>query len=525
MEIKFKTPGDNPFTALLQLLDVKFTQSYSNQLYNEHPYKNNLLGFSKMLSEYGIKNIGIRVENKEQKIFELELPFIAYVGGDFVIVYKITNLKVYYIWNNKKIELAIETFCENWSGIALLVECTPISIEPDYGKHHVTEVYSYFQKSILCILISLSLIIFVYRSKVYGNQGMMILILLNLFGVYTGYLLVQKQVHIHSDYADRICSLFKKGDCNSVLESKASKLFGLIGWSEIGLSYFFSNLLLLCIAPTFINYFALINVCALPYSFWSVWYQKVKIKQWCPLCLIVQILLLSIFVVDICFGFLAPLNFAVRDILSLICIYGIPILFINIEVSILSKTRRTEYVSQEINSLKADKDVFTILLHKQPYYEVNSDTTHILFGNKNAEFGITILTNPHCAPCAKLHERVDKLLDEIGDKIYIQYVFTYYKYFKDKVEPSNMFLVESYFFYPMEKVKHIFGEWYRYGKNDREAFLEKYKFDANEELAIRELEGHYVWSDNYKLNATPLILINGYKLPVNYKIEDIKNIV
>ena len=33
---------------------------------------------------------------------------------------------------------------------------------------------------------------------------------------------------------------------------------------------------------------------------------------------------------------------------------------------------------------------------------------------------------------------------------------------------------------------------------------------------------HKKWKEKAQLNATPTILINGYKLPKNYKIEDIE---
>ena len=72
-----------------------------------------------------------------------------------------------------------------------------------------------------------------------------VILLLNLFGVYISYLLVLKQLHIQSQYADKICSLFSKSDCNNVLESDAAKLWGFFGWSEIGLGYFSANILLL----------------------------------------------------------------------------------------------------------------------------------------------------------------------------------------------------------------------------------------------------------------------------------------
>ena len=39
---------------------------------------------------------------------------------------------------------------------------------------------------------------------------------------------------------------------------------------------------------------------------------------------------------------------------------------------------------------------------------------------------------------------------------------------------------------------------------------------------IREFDLHKQWKDQSGLNATPTILINGYKLPDNSKIEDIR---
>ncbi|MCD7930766.1 MAG: vitamin K epoxide reductase family protein [Tannerellaceae bacterium] len=171
-------------------------------------------------------------------------------------------------------------------------------------------------------------------------------------------------MHIQSEYADKICSLFKQSDCNDVLGSEASKLFGLIGWSEIGLGYFISNIMILLFLPQLLSYLAIINVCALPYSFWSVWYQKVKAKQWCPLCLIVQVLLWAIFIVNLTFGFIVFPNFSIANILIVACLYLLPLLTFNILIPQLNKDGKTEKITQEINSIKADEVVFLILLKK-----------------------------------------------------------------------------------------------------------------------------------------------------------------
>lgn len=70
------------------MLNVKHTKKYADKLYNEHPYKYSLFGLSKMLSEYKIPNAGIEILNKESGLKELEVPFIAYAGNEFVLVYE-----------------------------------------------------------------------------------------------------------------------------------------------------------------------------------------------------------------------------------------------------------------------------------------------------------------------------------------------------------------------------------------------------------------------------------------------------
>ena len=60
----------NTFVTLLSLLGVKYTESFSEQYFNEHPHKYNLYGLSKMLTDYGIRNVATRIEDKE-KIYSI----------------------------------------------------------------------------------------------------------------------------------------------------------------------------------------------------------------------------------------------------------------------------------------------------------------------------------------------------------------------------------------------------------------------------------------------------------------------
>ena len=74
-----KIRGKNVLESYLSLLEVKYTESFTEQYFNEHPYK-----FS-----YGIDNGATQIPDKEQNLSEIGIPFIAQFGGDFVAVYKV----------------------------------------------------------------------------------------------------------------------------------------------------------------------------------------------------------------------------------------------------------------------------------------------------------------------------------------------------------------------------------------------------------------------------------------------------
>jgi len=520
--------GQNSFVALLDLLKVKYTQAFSNQYFNEHPHKYNLFGLSKMLLDYGVENAGTKITDKESNLCRIECPFIAHFSADFAVVYRVESDKVYYIWRGKENAIADKEFIQSWSGIVLLAETTPNAGEPNYKEHRKKELWGITQKSILILTgILIFGITYINQSSVIQSFSYSIILLLNIIGAYISYLLVLKQMHIQSQYADKICSLFSKRDCNNVLETDAAKLWGVFGWSEIGLGYFGANILLLLFLPHTVYLLALINIVALPYTFWSVWYQKVKARQWCPLCLIVQVLLWSIFIVNYLFGYIQIPSFSYSVIQLFIfigSIYAVSIVGLNLLLPNLSRGEEIEKTRQEINSIKANEEVFRTLLIQQPHYEVSKADSQILFGNPDAKLFISILTNPFCNPCAKMHKRVEKLLRETKRNICVQYLFSS---FQPDLEFANKYLIAAYLKnchcgLDPQSPEQIFADWFEKGKLLKEAFFSNMQLDMENPNIETEFQKHDVWREKTQLRATPTILVNGYKLPDNYKIEDLR---
>lgn len=503
-------------SIFLKALDVKYTNSFSDKLYSEHPHRYNLYGLSTMLNTYKIPNTGVRFDKNELK--QLDTPFIAHVGNDFVVVKKIVSERISYVWKGKQLNSSIEDFNQVWSGVVLLAEPTEQSAEPDYKKNKMQELLRNLQNNSLWALLAIVLVIGCYTHQTWLSTNLITNLALSLAGVGIGYLLLLKQRHTKSEYADKLCSLFHQGECNNILESDAAKIGGIFSWSEIGLGYFASNVILILFFPELIVFLSIINVCTLPYTLWSVWYQYKIAKQWCALCLIVQILLWLIFLCNLSTGQILMSPFTLFNLLIVGVIYSSPILLINLLFAIVNQSDKLEGINQEFNNLKMMDDIFLIQLKHQPYYSIDKTHSCIILGNPDAALGITILTNPHCEPCAKMHKKINALLASVGDKAYVQYVFSA---FDDGMLRSNRFLIAAYLQGSRDKLEAIYSEWFMKGKYTPEEYFARFNFQLDVLEVNEELAKHTQWKLDNKLIATPTILVNGLELPEKYKIEDL----
>jgi len=514
-----KKQSQNPFVSLLNELKVRHTASFSNAFFEQHPHKNNLYGLSKMLTDYSIENKGFRINDKISTIKELEVPFIAHTGSGFVVVSSIMPNEIEYLWKEKRIKVPTDKFLDIWSGVILLAEASADSLEPNFTENRKTQILTQTIKIIFWAIILLLFGTSLYITKTLTQLSLMSSLAINIAGVYICYLLLLKQMHIQSDYADKICSLLlHEGDCNDILESDAAKFLTLFSWSEIGFGYFLSNILIIVFLPSLYPYIALINICALPYTIWSVWYQKFIAKQWCPLCLVVQGLLWILFLCNLGFRLILWPDISLLSIILIGCIFGIPLLGINLLVPYLTKAAKVEKITREITSIKSDEKIFTSALKSKSAHPTDRNGMGLLWGNVNSKNMITVVTNPHCNPCSKMHDRLNVLLNACKNEYCIQYILTS---FNEELEESAKLFIAIYQQKDLPFFLEFLNLWYSHGKNNREEFYKKYPFDKEDKKILKEMERNKEWVNKVNIHATPTVLFNGYELPENYKVEDL----
>lgn len=286
--------GTTILSDLLKVLEVPHTGDYSDERFHTMPFMS-LFGFSRLLSDYGIASEGVRLGDKSQML-KLPAPFIAQLGTGFVIVDSITADEngggvIGYTYYHEHYTKPFDDFLNKFTGVVLLVYPDSTSIEPDYRKHHFSEVAEAVKRWAFALaLIFLGAVGFI-QSGIGRHLSLIFLLATDIAGLVVCYLLMLKSMRVKSHAADKFCGILQKHGCDTVLEQKASTFYGLFSWSEVGMTYFSVSTLLLLLFPGQAHWLALINGCCLPFTIWSISYQKFVIKAWCTLCVTVQTLL------------------------------------------------------------------------------------------------------------------------------------------------------------------------------------------------------------------------------------------
>ncbi|MDE7154107.1 MAG: hypothetical protein K2O00_06660 [Muribaculaceae bacterium] len=273
----------------LTVLNVKHTKTYTDNKFRTMAFPT-LFGMKKALEEYGVDSVGLKLNNNSQ-IESLPVPFIAQTPDGLVIVTRIADDKVSYLSQSVSEIAPLPDFLSAMTGTVFVAFPSESAEEPEYASHRFSDWANKAKNWVLGVAVIL-LFAFAFISQgLFSHPSTIFLTVCGLAGVYISRLLVLKSAHINSQHADAVCSVVEEGGCDDILNTSASKFFGIFGWSEVGLAYFSVSLLCLLIFPQYIGYLAIYNLLCLPFSFWSVWYQKFKAKAWCTLCLCVQALL------------------------------------------------------------------------------------------------------------------------------------------------------------------------------------------------------------------------------------------
>ena len=168
-----------------------------------------------------------------------------------------------------------------------------------------------------------------WADGLYCHVAAWVVMIFDIAGLWFSWSLVQKSLGIHTAAANAVCSAIEEGGCDEIAQSEASSFMGIVKWSEVGLAYFSVSLMAMLLFPQTLPALAAINILCLPYTVWSISYQKFVAKTWCTLCVCVQCTLWLLFVAYLIGGWTKQVFPLGWDFVILGCVYGVVLLAIN----------------------------------------------------------------------------------------------------------------------------------------------------------------------------------------------------
>ena len=466
-----------------------------------------------MLSVYGIESKGYNIE--DNCAAQLEKPFVAQTDTGFLVVSDIKEGNVSCQDEKGRHIVCAETFLKSWTGKVLVVKKSERSGEPDYVKNRKAARVKAAKRILMaffCLALLGGLMLRQAASLTFSVAGYY---LLSVVGLFVSVMLLQRQLHVGGGLGDKLCSLFKESGCEEVAASSASKTLLNVSWSEVGVGYFLSNVVLLSLSLDMIFVLGIVNVLILPYTLWSLWYQKVKIRRWCMLCLFVQMILWGLALV-FCLTGLYHSPFRLAALLAL-PFYCLAVLSVHHYAALKEKQRALEESNAAKRARLCREDVLFHFLKQQPHYEVTDEDSVMLAGNPEGEICLTLVCNPYCTPCAKAHRVIARML-KYNSRIKVRYVLTARW---EELVPPSLYLISSYF----KKGGAVFDEWFSLDVKARKAINLEIENAEEREEAEKELSRHAACVSRCDVKWTPTLLVNGYMLPSEYTFEDIEYIL
>lgn len=486
-----------------------------------HPYYPSVSSITDLFNHFDIDNLALKVENDLETFFQLPDTFLGQIKDnkveDLILVTKANN-GVELVFNEKKSEFkSINEFLEIWTGILVVIE------KPDKKIKGRSGIINYAKKGI--IITSFICLGYVF-IKSQPSLFQIIHFLLSVAGIYISYLIVQHELGFHSKILDKFCSSQnKKTNCDAVLSSNGSTLFGLFKLSDVGLVYFGSLVIgwLMMALNGFQANSIIYVLCtlAVPFTFFSIYYQWKVVKSWCPLCLtVVSIIWLQ-------FGALFLINSFLEQLIIIDDSY---VLFIggllavialwSIIQPLLKKERAFEKLEIEHIKFKRNINLFKAALNLNEPLDVKiHETSELVFGNKNSKFNLVVVTNPMCGYCKESHKLVEKIL---GNKDLDLKIIIRFNVSPESIEsPSTKIalkILELYHTLNEEQCLQALSD--IYGELDSEAWIKKWGATSNNDF-LETLNNEKEWCIKNKINFTPAILINGKQYPKEYDRMDL----
>ncbi len=397
--------------SILKIITKHYGCKYSSALYQilkSHPDFPSFLSFQYILQRLGKDSFAIHTCYEE--LVNIPAPFITHIVTNidlFLFITKITAESVQVIDEKGRTEkITRKDFEDMWDGNILVIDNQlgkiNIPLKSRFDAFVNTAKYSFLTLCIAILFFSLLIL--------KGEEN--ILFYLYLIGIGGGLtastLLFIDQIDKYNIHIKKLCSATgskSKIDCSSILDFKDAYFMGLVSWSDIGLVYFVSLLIILLILPfnisqTVINFFSIFSI---GYVCYSLFYQKFIAKRWCTLCLSVQIVFIFLFTLSICTLKVTDLSglFHIETVIKIIIIFLVTVSVYMVIKSLLITQKEYISLKKKFNELIYDENIIQYLFQQESQPTNIDKVNKLSIGNFDAKTSLTLIFSPICVSCIK----------------------------------------------------------------------------------------------------------------------------
>jgi uncharacterized membrane protein len=517
----------NAFVAvnnLLKIAKVKVTETTLKSKLLQHSDFPTLISLSDVLTDLKVDNMATQIN--PYQLSEIPLPAIAHFedGFGYGTINKIEDNHVE--WLHEKMGIrreSIAEFSQRWQGITLLTQPNEKSGEENYSKNRKFEIIENFRNPFIIsgLMLIVGCLIWnnFYTISIENLNNFYAFFIAKFAGVLVSCFLIWYSIDANNSFLKSVCEINSKTNCGNILNSEAAKIFGWLTWSEIGLFYFTGGFLALLFSNNLnetLQILKWLNVLALPYTVWSIYYQAFVAKEWCILCLTVQVLLWVEFFTLLPISFTLNTEMIDSFINLSLCFLSVTILWAFIKKPIQNSERFDETYNT-LQKIKFDPDFVRGILSKERMLPPIFEGMKVLkMGNPEAENILKIILSPLCESCGKTFIEVQKFVNEHTNvKVEI--------YWAIEINASNSIIknFSQIFSLPPKQMEYEILKWYKKLNN---AMIER---NQNKELMkvndenFQQITYHQRWLELADIKKVPSIFLNNVELSKIFEINDI----
>lgn len=473
-----------------------------------------------VLQHYKVNSIALKLPI--ERIQDTPLPLIVHIKEDlgrFAVIEKIENNHVNLFHSSKGLlRLSLKEFLKLWTGACIVMNPNIDTFNSSKKISEKLRMKLLLSTVVLSVIFLVGIVLFERELSSSVFLLMCGMLLINLTGLSLSFFTLIIKLDQFSVLSEKLCKPSKNINCGSVINSKGGLVFGIFDLSDLSIVFFLTNLF---IQVAFLNEYETYSQVAfvlfsasVPFVVYSVYYQTIKLHQWCKICLFIGALQI------LGFGFLlfhlekATFNLQHTLLIITLTIFALSVYF-------LFKPMFIRYYNFDdlkimVSRFKKNPRVLLSTLDNQPTISHENFEFEVTLGNDTARKKILFVGQENCSLCKLAFKEIVKInRNDFDLQIVIRFI---------PLESSDNYrireVVQSVITGQREKTIKLINQFFGIEEYDPHEPQKKLLEEHSDKIEAI-LTKYKNWVVTSGISGAPTIFYNDRKLPLGFEVNDI----